>query len=95
MTATEARARLPEILDRVSRGEEVTIMRHNQPVAVVVAPSALRHRRAAAAAAISRADALGRDLDARRQRTPRATGALSTERADELVRELRAERDAT
>ena len=46
MSATEARAALPEILDRVLAGEEVTITRHGQPIAVVVRPDALKIRRA-------------------------------------------------
>lgn len=94
MTATEARARLPEILDRVARGEEITITRHDEPVAVVIAPGALRHRRPAAAAAIARADELGRRLDRMRDEPLRLTGAISVERAEELVREIRADRDA-
>jgi prevent-host-death family protein len=42
MTVSEARAALPEILDRVLAGEEVTITRHGREVAVVVSPDALR-----------------------------------------------------
>lgn len=38
MTISEARAALPEVLDRVAEGEEVTITRHGRPVAVVVRP---------------------------------------------------------
>lgn len=94
MTATEARARLPEILDRVSRGEEVTITRHDQPVAVVVAPSALRHRRAAGAAAIARGEELGRAIEEKKYQPLRLSGAMTTERADELIRQIRADRDA-
>lgn len=41
-----ARAALPDVLDRVLAGEEVTITRHGQPVAVVVRPDAIRARRA-------------------------------------------------
>jgi prevent-host-death family protein len=33
---SEARAALPEVLDRVGAGEDVTITRHGRPVAVVV-----------------------------------------------------------
>lgn len=46
MSASQARAALPEILDRVLAGEEVTITRHGEAVAVVVRPDALRVRRA-------------------------------------------------
>ena len=46
MSSSEARAGLPEILDRVSEGEEITITRHGKAVAVVVRPETLRIRRA-------------------------------------------------
>src|SRR5215469_15980964 len=49
MSASEARAALPELLNRVEDGEEVTITRHGRPVAVLVRPDALRARRAEAA----------------------------------------------
>jgi antitoxin (DNA-binding transcriptional repressor) of toxin-antitoxin stability system len=45
MTVSEARAALPEVLDRVAGGEEVTITRHGRPVAVVIRPDILRARR--------------------------------------------------
>ncbi|MGH3246119.1 MAG: type II toxin-antitoxin system prevent-host-death family antitoxin [Trebonia sp.] len=38
MTISEARATLPDVLDRVVEGEEVTITRHGRPVAVVMRP---------------------------------------------------------
>lgn len=38
MTMTEARAALPQVLDRVAAGEEITITRRGKPVAVVVRP---------------------------------------------------------
>ena len=42
VTAFEAKTRFGELLERVSRGEEVVITRHNRPVAklVPIAPSA-------------------------------------------------------
>src|SRR5206468_9257816 len=46
MTVSKARAALPQILQRVLAGEEVTITRHGEPVAVVVRPDTLRARRA-------------------------------------------------
>ena len=36
LSLSEARARLPEILDRVAAGEEVHITRHGAPIAAVV-----------------------------------------------------------
>jgi len=55
MTISEARAALPEVLDRVAEGEEVTITRHGRPVAVVMRPDVVWH---------SGADAGSSDSDA-------------------------------
>lgn len=38
MTVSEARAALPQILDRVLAGDEVALTRHGEPVAVVARP---------------------------------------------------------
>jgi antitoxin (DNA-binding transcriptional repressor) of toxin-antitoxin stability system len=38
MTVSEARAALPEVLTRVAQGEEITITRYGNPIAVVVRP---------------------------------------------------------
>jgi antitoxin (DNA-binding transcriptional repressor) of toxin-antitoxin stability system len=38
MTLSEARAALPEVVNRVAAGEEITITRYGNPVAVVVRP---------------------------------------------------------
>lgn len=43
MTISEARAALPEVLDRVAEGEEITITRHGRPVAVVTRPDVVWH----------------------------------------------------
>jgi prevent-host-death family protein len=90
MNASEARAALPEILDRVLDGEEVTITRHGQPVAVVVRPDRLRARRADGA--IAAAERVRDLLDTARKRPLRAHPSLSAERADEFVAYLRASR---
>ena len=42
LTVSEARARLPELLDRIERGEEITITRHGRPAAVMLRPDAVR-----------------------------------------------------
>ena len=90
MTVTEARASLPELLNRVDGGEEITIMRHGKPVAVIVRPDTLRSRRAEAALAEARAiDVL---LTAARAE-PLPSSGISAARADELVDEIRAGRD--
>jgi antitoxin (DNA-binding transcriptional repressor) of toxin-antitoxin stability system len=89
MTVSEARAALPDVLDRVLAGEEVTITRHGKPVAVVVRPDRLRSRRADEAfGAAERIHAL--IADARRR--PLGNAGLSVERAEDLVAEVRADR---
>lgn len=87
---TEARAILPELLDRVADGEEITITRHGKAVAVVLRPDAVRVRRAEET--IERAQAI-RDLvtSARDRRLP--PGGVSAERAEALVESVRAGRD--
>jgi prevent-host-death family protein len=89
ITASEARAALPELLTRVEDGEEVTITRHGRPVAILVRPDALRSRRADAALADA---ARIHDLLAEAA-LPEGAG-LTAERAAELITEIRAGRDA-
>jgi prevent-host-death family protein len=92
MSASEARAALPELLNRVEDGEEVTITRHGQPVAVLVRPDALRVRRAETAL-----DDAARihDLLAKAAAAPLPEGSgLTEQRAEELIAEIRAGRDA-
>ncbi len=92
MSVSEARATLPELLDRVLAGEEVTITRHGQAVAVVVRPDALRVRRADRA--LGDAERLRDLLDQARARPLSATPTLSAERAQELVANVAADRSA-
>jgi prevent-host-death family protein len=93
MSVSEARASLPDVLDRVVAGEEVTITRHGKPIAVVVRPDRLRSRRAAAEETIARSARVGELVAAGRQRKLSARGGLSAERADELAADVRAGRD--
>lgn len=90
MTVSQARAGLPQVLDRVLAGEEVTITRHGRPVAVVVRPDTLRARRAddALAAAATVREALERS----RRTGLRARPTLGMDRAEALVDEVRAAR---
>lgn len=90
MSSSEARAALPEILDRVGAGEEVTITRHGRPVAVVVRPDALRVRRADRV--LAEAEGV-REMLARARNTP-LTGAprMSEQRAEELLADVAAAR---
>ena len=92
MTVSEARAALPEVLDRVAEGDEVTITRHGRPVAVVVRPDVLWSRRAGTAL-----DDAGRihELLTAAAATALPEGAgLTAQRAEELIGEIRAGRDA-
>ncbi len=92
MSASEARAALPELLNRVEDGEEVTITRHGQPVAVLVRPDALRVRRAETA--LDDAERI-HDLLAEAATAPLPEGSgLTEQRAEELIAEIRASRDA-
>ena len=89
MTVSEARAELPEVLNRVSRGEEITITRHGLPVAVVIHPDALRWRRAHAA--LADAQRVHELLADAASAAPSA--GLTARRAEELVRAIRAGRE--
>jgi prevent-host-death family protein len=91
ISVSEARATLPEILSRVEAGEEITLTRHGVPVAVVVHPGTLRHRRAATAFELAKH--LGDRLDAERVRPFELSGSVTAEFADDLVRSVRADRD--
>ena len=107
MTISEARAALPEVLDRVAGGEEVTITRHGRPVAVVVRPDILWSRRVGGALGDAErihellTEAAGTPLppETGAQETgtegtaPGETG-LTAERAEELIAAIRAGRDA-
>jgi prevent-host-death family protein len=92
LTVSEARASLPALLDRVEAGEEVTITRHGKPVAVLLAPQALRAR--SRSRAFELAAQLRQDLEGARDQPIETVKGLSPERADEIVAQLRADRDA-
>jgi antitoxin (DNA-binding transcriptional repressor) of toxin-antitoxin stability system len=92
MTVSEARAALPEVLNRVEAGEEVTITRHGRAVAVIVRPDVLWHRPPAADMRAG-AERLERVLRAAGEREL-SPGGLAEEYAEELIAEIRAGRDA-
>lgn len=91
MSSSEARAGLPEILDRVSEGEEITITRHGKAVAVVVRPETLRIRRADAA--FADADELRELLQHARRRPLPHEGSLSAEQGEHLLEDLARHRE--
>jgi prevent-host-death family protein len=92
VTASDARASLPDLLDRVANGEEVTITRHGQPTAVLVRPDALRSRRAVGL--FKKTDELHDLLESARHLELSSLPGLSSERAEELVASVRASRNA-
>ncbi len=51
VTAFEAKTRFGEMLERVARGEEIVITRHEKPVARLVAEGGRDHRKVAVAVA--------------------------------------------
>lgn len=87
---TEARGRLPRLLDRVAAGEEITITRHGKPVAVLVRPDRLRAR---VDWVFEDAERLRLLLEEARE-APLASGSgLSAESAEALLADVRAGRD--
>jgi prevent-host-death family protein len=86
LTVSEARAALPAVLDRVEAGEEISITRHGRVVAVVVAPEALRTRRAATT--LAAASQLHDLLELGKHTVLDATAALTREQADALGGEV-------
>ncbi|MEI6400825.1 MAG: type II toxin-antitoxin system Phd/YefM family antitoxin [Actinomycetota bacterium] len=90
-TVTEARATLPELLDRVEAGDEVVITRHGKPIAVLVAPERVRIRHASTSL-----DAAGHlaDLLAAAAQQQRGQSTITAHLAEQLVGEVRAARRA-
>ena len=92
MTISEARAALPEVLNRVEAGEEITITRHGRPVAVIVRPD-IMWSRSRAQDVFDQADRLQRLIEDAGKR-PLSPGGLSAGYAEELIADIRAGRDA-
>lgn len=87
ITVSDARALLPQIVQRVLAGEEITLTRHGEPVAVVVRPDRLRARRADAALGVA-AD-LHEILETGRERP---LGTISSAMADAVLRDVKRSR---
>jgi prevent-host-death family protein len=92
MSVSEARAALPRIVDLVWAGNEVTLTRHGQPVAVVVRPDRLRARRADAAMAT--AERVRQLIEEGRSTPLDAAPGLTHEQAEELLAEVRRSRES-
>jgi antitoxin (DNA-binding transcriptional repressor) of toxin-antitoxin stability system len=92
MTVSEARAALPQVLDRVAEGEQITITRHGRPVAVVVRPDIMWSRRTHAV--MAEAERIHQMLE-EAAAAPLSEGVgLAPGEAERLVAEIRADRDA-
>lgn len=91
MTVSEARAALPQVLDRVAEGEEITITRHGRPVAVVVRPDIMWSRRAHAV--MDDAERIHELLAGAAATALPEEAGLTVQRAEELIGEIRADRD--
>ncbi len=89
LSLTDARAQLPQLLDRVASGESFTITRHGAPVAVLVGQS--EWMKTKQHDVILQARELGRRIDAARAKPliPRGEPADPAE-VDAAIEELRA-----
>ena len=94
LAISEARTTLPTLVDRVQQGEEVTITRHGEPVAVLVRPDALRARRRTPATGLE--EQWGKVFDDLKHHPviPRPA-AVPPGWADHLTAQIRADRDAS
>ncbi len=90
MSVSEARAALPQLLESVTDGEEVTITRHGKAVAVVVRPDTLRVRRADAA--LSKAAEVHDLIEKSRKKRLGSRASLTDAQAEELIANVRAGR---
>ena len=91
LTVSEARARLPELLDRVDEGEEITITRHGKPAAVLLRPDKLRVRRGESA--IDQARWIGRMIEEARHQPLGPGTSVDPAYVEEWIGEIRADRD--
>lgn len=78
------------LLAAVERGEEVTLTRYGNAVAVVVRPDLLRARQPSEVFAVARE--LGARIEAGRMSPLSGSRGVSVERAEQLVAEVRAGR---
>lgn len=93
MTVSEARAALPEVLNRVAEGEEVTITRHGRPVAVIVRPDIVWSR-SRAEVVLNEAAQMHALLDSVADAELDIGGGISEQYAEELIASIRAGRDS-
>ncbi len=90
VSASNARAALSELIDRVIAGDEVTITRYGKPVAVLLRPDVLAGRRADSTR--GKAERLRAMIESAGAVPLGDAPYFSTERARELVAEVAAGR---
>jgi antitoxin (DNA-binding transcriptional repressor) of toxin-antitoxin stability system len=91
MTVSEARAALPEVLNRVAEGEEITITRHGRAVAVIVRPD-IMWSRSRAEGVLAEAEQLRTLMNAAAESVLPA-GGLTHQYAEDLIAAIRDGRD--
>ena len=92
MTVSEARAALPEVLNRVAEGEEVTITRHGRAVAVIVRPDIIWSR-SRAEVVLSEAASMHALLESIADDDLNVGTGVSEQYAEELIASIREGRD--
>jgi antitoxin (DNA-binding transcriptional repressor) of toxin-antitoxin stability system len=93
MTVSEARAALPDVLNRVAEGEEVTITRHGRAVAVIVRPDIVWSR-SRAEVVLNEAAQMHALLDSVANAELDIGGGISEQYAEELIASIRTGRDS-
>ena len=93
MTVSEARAALPEVLNRVAEGEEVTITRHGRAVAVIVRPDIVWSR-SRAEVVLKEAAQMHAVLESIADSELNTGGGISEQYAEELIASIRTGRDS-
>lgn len=94
LSISEARATLPSLLDRVAKGEEITITRHGHAVAVLMPSERVKTRRKAVQEALAGAAEIRRQLDEARARARRGEPLLPPSGNTAFYDEWEAERQA-
>jgi prevent-host-death family protein len=91
MKVSEARAHFRAVIERVKKGEEVTLTQNGEPVAKLVSveerPSRWRPE------TLEAAERTLREIREARSRPFDIGRGISVERGEQLIREIRAERD--
>lgn len=94
MKVSEVRARFKAVIERVKRGEEITLTQNGEAVAVLVRPSSVQARNPAAEKTIRRGRELVAELEEARNLPLEIGRGLTEDEAEEVVAWIRAGRQA-